>query len=140
MSTSSAFSSTSTRARSPKSSRTLPKPSNRPERTLAAIASRKDGECDIRRAAPALPSASAGIGGPFANNPWALWTVTRLLLGKMHAQEDILIVIAEPFAEDVDPTGVLCAVTNADAQPDRMMLGQLELVQIDLRDLRLVDE
>src|SRR5579863_7336899 len=55
-------------------------------------------------------------------------------------QDDVLVVIAEAAAEDVDSAGVAGVGLDLDLEPDRMMAGKIEVAQRHRRDFHAVDE
>ena len=59
---------------------------------------------------------------------------------QMQPHHDVLVVVAEPFAEDVDPAGMRASPVDADAQPDRMVLRQVEISERDFGNAHTVDE
>src|SRR5688572_8005187 len=58
----------------------------------------------------------------------------------MQPHQDVLVVVAEALAEDVDPAGVLGALPDADTHPDRVVLWQVDVPDRDIRDPNAVNE
>src|SRR5687767_5391433 len=56
----------------------------------------------------------------------------------MDAHDNVLIVIAELLAEDIDAARPLRAFVDPDAQPDGVMLKQAQFGERDIRRLRTV--
>ena len=50
----------------------------------------------------------------------------------MHPHQNILVVVAEPPSEHVDAAGAVGPLVDPDAQTDRGVLGQAELVTAGL--------
>ena len=55
------------------------------------------------------------------------------------AQDDVLIVIAEAAAEDVYTARILGILLHPDAQPDRVVGGDVEVLERDRRNLDAID-
>src|SRR5271165_2976030 len=56
------------------------------------------------------------------------------------AKNDVLIVIAEAAAEDVDPSGVTSVRLDLDSQPDRVVRGNIEVFGRQRRNFNAIDE
>src|SRR5882724_7886083 len=62
------------------------------------------------------------------------------LLPQVEPHDNILVVIAESAAEDIDATRAPRLRVDADLQTDRMVVGEVELVERDPRYADAVDE
>ena len=61
-------------------------------------------------------------------------------LSGLDAQDNVLGVIAEASAEDVDSTGMFGRLRHLDPEPDRSMLEQFQIAELAIGDAHTVDE
>src|SRR5690606_7866488 len=94
-----------------------------------------------RPSAPAAPyrPLNDGAGGAFPVGRCAAGSMGRSALLVIDLQQDVLRVVAEAAAEEVDPAYMLGVGIDAKAHPYVRLLGEGEIVQAHVRDQSAVE-